>query len=284
MTLSNIINLIRIRQWYKNLVVFLALFFSKNLFTQSDIITSILAFFAVSFISSTNYIINDIYDVKDDKKHPEKSKRPLAAGKISKSSAIFFGIIFFIASIALSWYLGKEFLLIIIALFVLTQCYTFFLKKTAIIDIISIATFFVLRAIAGAVSISVWISPWLILCPFFLSLFLSSGKRHADMLLLKEKASSTRTSYKTYTLDLTNALMIISTTLLVISYALYSFLSVHQNLIYTLPFALFVIFRYFHLISSGSEIARHPEKVVKDIQMIIGTILWAIVTAGIIYF
>ena len=105
-----------------------------------------------------------------------------------------------------------------------------------------------------------------------------------DLLLLKQSAPETREVLKLYNLELTNSLMIISTTLLVISYALYSFSSEHNNLIFTLPFALFVIFKYFLIVSSGSNIARNPEKILKDKEMIIGIFLWVIVTYSIIYF
>ena len=127
------------------------------------------------------------------------------------------------------------------------------------------------------------ISPWLILCPFFLSLFLSIGKRHADLNLLKDKAQKTRKVLREYNHGLTSSLMTISTTLLIISYALYCFLSIHPNLLYTLPFALFVIFRYLYLINKGSIIARHPEKIVKDSEMLTGVFLWIIITIVLLY-
>jgi len=278
------VQLIRVRQWYKNLLVFLAIFFSGNLLNISNIYLTILAFFSLSFISSVGYIINDFADLKKDKLHPEKKNRPLAASTVKKPAAIILAILLFIVSICLAFSLGEFFLYSVLALFVLTQIYTFFLKRIIFADILTIASLFVIRAISGAVVIDVRISPWLILCPFFLSLFLSVGKRHADLHLMKGKAGETRKVLQEYNLKLTNSLMVISTTLLVISYALYSFLSEHPNLLYTLPFALFTIFRFYYLISSGSIIARHPEKVLRDKQMIIGIILWVLVTGWVIYF
>jgi len=215
--------------------------------------------------------------------HPEKKIRPLAAGLVRKSSAFFLALILFAISLGGGYYLNLYFFYSLAGLVVLTQIYTFFLKNIIFADILTIATLFVIRAISGAFLIEVKISPWLILCPFFLSLFLSIGKRHSDLLLLKDKAAETRKVLQYYTLELTNSLMIISTTLLIISYALYSFLSEHTNLLYTLPFALFVIFRFFSLINKGSEIARHPEKVIRDKAMIIGIVLWVIITIVVIY-
>src|SRR3989338_3847813 len=277
------LSLIRVRQWYKNLVVFLALFFSGNLFNLSDLYLTVIAFFSLAFISSTGYIVNDLVDTEKDKLNPEKISRPLASGKIGKMSAGLLGMLLLGLGLILAFKINPTFLYIIILFFVLELLYTFFLKSILIADILTISTLFVVRAISGAFAINVKVSPWLILCPFFLSLFLSVGKRQAEMQLLKEKAASTRTILKEYDTGLTNSLMIISTTLLVISYALYSFLSEHPDLLYTLPFALFVIFRFYYLINSGSVISRHPEKVLSYRSMLIGIILWVVVTGMMIY-
>ena len=283
MNFADYLNLARVRQWYKNLVIFLALFFSGNLFSVELISLSALGFLALCLVSSGNYILNDLADIKKDQNHPEKKYRPLAAGKINPVSAVFLALLLFLLGISLSVWLGSSFLIIVLIIILLTQTYTFLLKKIVFADILTIASLFVLRAISGAQVIDVKVSPWLILCPFFLSLFLSVGKRYADLSFLKTKAFSTRETLEVYTQNLTNSLMLISTTLLIISYALYSFLSEHQNLLYSLPFALFVIFRYYYLISQGSLIARHPEQFIKDRSLIIGILLWLIITTVLVY-
>jgi 4-hydroxybenzoate polyprenyltransferase len=283
MKVKDLISLMRVRQWYKNLLIFLAIFFSSNISNYEHLFITIIGFFALSFVSSANYVINDLIDIKKDQLHPEKKFRPLASGKIKKSVAVILAILLIIISLFIAYNLNVQFLGIVILMFVITQIYTFYLKKIVFADILTIAILFVVRALSGAVLIDVQISPWLVLCPFFLSLFLSVGKRHSDILLMKEKSAKTRKVLKDYSQKLTESLMIISTTLLIISYALYSFLSEHQNLLYTLPFALFVIFRYYQLISNGSVIARHPEKVIKDKAIIIGILLWVIITAVMIY-
>ena len=170
-----------------------------------------------------------------------------------------------------------------ISLFVLTQFYSFFFKRIVFADILVIAILFVIRAVSGVYIINVEISMWLILCPFFLSLFLSTGKRRSNLVLLKEKAAETKKVLQYYTVELTDSLILISTTLFIISYTLYCFLSDHNHLIYTLPFALYVIFRYFYLIKSGSIIARHPEKIRKDIPIVLGILLWIISVIVILY-
>ena len=273
----------RVQQWYKNVVVFLALFFIKGIFNLEWVILTILAFFSLSFMSSAGYIINDLIDIKKDRKHPEKRFRALASNRINKPTAITLVLLFFTVSIFIATKLNPLFIYFVLGLFVLTQIYTFFLKNIIFADILTIASLFVIRAISGAYAINAKLSPWLILCPFFLSLFLSVGKRHADLDLLKENAKETRKVLQEYNKELTNSLMVISTTLLIISYALYSFLSKNQNLLFTLPFALFTIFRFYQLINSGSIIARHPEKIIKNKEMMVGIILWVLTTFSIIY-
>ena len=283
MTMKNILKLIRIQQWYKNLVVFLAIFFSGNIQEIQFIFPSVIAFFSLSLISSASYIINDLADLKKDRLHPEKKNRPIAAGKISFIKATTICILLLTLSIYLAYTLNIQTFYLILSLFSITQIYTFILKKVLIADILTIASLFVLRAIIGATAISVIISPWLILVPFFLSLFLSIGKRHNELYLLKEKAAETRKVLKEYTHELTNPLMVVSTTLLIISYALYSFLSKYNYLLHTLPFAIFTIFRYYYLIISNSSIARKPERIINDKPMVIGIVIWLILTLFLIY-
>jgi 4-hydroxybenzoate polyprenyltransferase len=267
-----IIKLVRVRQWYKNSVVFLALFFSGNLYESHLLLTIFLAFISLCFISSAGYIINDLFDLKSDINHPEKKQRPIASGVISSKIAIFITFLLLLVGLLLAWILNILFFKITVLLFIVSLAYTLFFKHILFADLLTIGVLFVIRAISGALVIYVWISPWLILCPFFLSLFLSAGKRHADVLLLGN-SSCTRKVLNEYTTTITNSLMNITTTLLIVSYSLYSFLGEQQGLLYTLPFVLFFIFRYYYLIEIGSSIARHPEKMFKDTQLIIGLIL-----------
>ncbi|MDO8661143.1 MAG: decaprenyl-phosphate phosphoribosyltransferase, partial [Candidatus Woesearchaeota archaeon] len=139
------------------------------------------------------------------------------------------------------------------------------------------------RSVSGTFLIHVSISPWLVLCTFFLSLFLSTAKRQSELSFLGEKAQMHRSSLKKYTPQLTNALIIISTALLIVSYSLYSFLSNYKYLFFTIPIALYVITRYLYLAYSGSEIARHPEKAIKDWKLVLGMFLLVAIDLFIIY-
>jgi 4-hydroxybenzoate polyprenyltransferase len=264
-------------------MVFLPIFFVGGLFNVEYLYLSFLGFISLCLLSSSSYVINDIVDLKKDQLHPEKRSRPLASGEVNKVLALILTIILFSLSLTLGYFINFWFLIILIGMFGLTLVYTFWLKKVIFADILTISTLFVLRAVAGALAIQVKISPWLILCPFFLALFLAVGKRHADLLFLGDKAEITRKVLQEYTLELTNSLMIISTTLFVVSYSMYSFLSVHEYLLITLPFASYVVFRFFYLINKGSVIARSPEKAIKDYSLLAGILLW-ILSAGVIIY
>lgn len=279
----DLLNLMRVRQWYKNIVIFLPIFFVAGISDLNYLYLTLIGFISLCLLSSGNYIINDLADLKKDQLHPEKKNRPLANGKISKLTAILLTLLLLALSLVIGLILPLEFILVWIALLTLTQLYTFWLKNILFGDILTISTLFVLRAVAGAVAINIKISPWLVLCPFFLALFLAIGKRHSDLILLKDKGIVTRKVLQDYTLELTNSLMMVCTTLLVISYALYSFLSEHKYLLLTLPFALFTIFRFYYIIQKGSDLARYPERIIKDKNMVLGVLLWIISTAALIY-
>ena len=283
MKFKDLWQVLRVQQWYKNLVVFLAIFFSGNLFSGVLLLQAVQGFFSLAFISSAGYIVNDFFDRGKDALHPEKKLRPLAAGKISTGGALLLAVLALLGGMGLAFPLGLSFVEVSAALFLLSLIYTFLLKRILFADILAIALLFVLRALAGAVAIRVHISPWLVLCPFFLSLFLSVGKRYSEVHLWEKKKTSLRYVLEGYTPSLMHSLMIISTLLLAVSYALYSFLSGHSGLLSSLPFALFVVFRFFYLISQGSVISRRPEFVLKDIPMLLGMLAWAGVVMVMLY-
>lgn len=282
----NLFRLLRIEQWYKNIVIFLPIIFAVKITNTHLFILTIIGFFALCLISSGNYIINDIVDRNKDKLHPEKKLRPVAAGKISSTTALIIAII----TLSMGFFIGSKlsimFLILEIILFVLTTAYTLLLKKEPFVDVLIISTNFTIRAIAGTyVAVSskdifepvLEISPWLILCPFFLALFLALGKKYADLLFLGNKAINHKESYNYYKKSNLESYMTISTTLLIMSYSLFSFLSIHRMLLATLPFALYSIFRYYYFIDYKPEIARNPHKIIFDSKIMIAGILWFII-------
>jgi 4-hydroxybenzoate polyprenyltransferase len=283
MAYADYVKVLRPQQWYKNLLVFLPLIFVGQLLDARLFWATALGFVALCLASSFNYIINDIVDIKKDRAHPEKRARPIASGKVGIGAATVIAVIALALSLRLAFVLDSTFFLAVCFLIALTQAYSFFLKNIAFADILAIGVNFVTRAVAGTFIIDVKISPWLILCTFFFALFLSAGKRHSDALLLGRNARSHKRALAAYTPQVTNALMVITTAMLVASYSLYAVLGEHRYLGITIPFALYAIFRYFSHIYSGSPIARHPEKVFTDWQMLACMALWAVAAFAALY-
>jgi 4-hydroxybenzoate polyprenyltransferase len=282
MRITEYLRLIRIQQWYKNLVIFLPLFFVGELLKVAILGQVLIGFVALCLVSSSNYIINDIIDAKKDRLHPEKKYRPIASGKVSMWEGGILAFITLALALLIAYPYGIFFLSCVIFLFILTFLYSIYLKNEPVLDVIIIAMNFVVRAVSGAFIIHVIVSPWLILCPFFLALFLAVGKRDADLKVLRSNASKHKEVLKFYDPKTTNGLMIISTTCLIIAYSLYAF-SRTELLLLTLPFAIYTIYRYYSLVNSGSKIARHPELAYKDWRIVIAILLWAIMIFVIFY-
>jgi len=285
--IKNISNLLRVRQYYKNTLIFWGAFFSESLLDFSLYPILFLGFILLCCASSINYIINDIRDIEKDKRHPEKMKnRPLASGEISITFAIIIlilltGIIgFSLLFIISNWNFAIMILLVIIT----GQLYNHVLKKYAFIDILCLSIIYLWRALAGCFLIDVFISPWLFLAIFEIALFLVIAKRKGDLMLLssigEENAIAHKKSYDQYSLNLLEQFHAIIAGSLFITYSLY--LIIHFNLfaaekvnlheylaILTIPLILYVIFRYMYLTSAKPEIARNTEKAFLDKGMII---------------
>ncbi len=276
--------LIRPQQWYKNLLVFLAVVFAHKLLDTTALGEAGIAFLSFCALSSATYVINDYADRHKDRMNPEKWNRPLAAGTVSVVAALLIALVLVTIGLGLAFLLPANFLYMTLTYFVLSQLYTVWLKNEAFADILVIATNFVIRAVAGAFAIDVPISPWLILGVFFMALFLLLGKRRSELELLKGKAELHRKTLDAYSLDVVARLSALATTALVFSYALFVFFGLHHLLYITLPIALYAIFRYDGLVSSGSKIARHPEYVFMDARIVVAMLIWGALTVGVLYF
>ncbi len=276
--------LLRTRQWYKNLLVFLAIIFSGNLLNPDAIVYSFLAFASFCALSSATYVINDYADRHKDRLHPEKWNRPIASGAVKGIEALIIVLILTTLGFGIGLLLPIKFIYAALGYFVLSQLYTAWLKHEAFADILTISVNFVIRAVAGAFAISVWVSPWLILGIFFLALFLLFGKRTSELVLLKDEAQFQRKTLTAYTPEIVSRLNTLATTALVISYTLFVFFGEHQWLYINLPPALYAIFRYESLVGTGSKIARNPELVFTDKRMMIAMLVWAALTFAVLYF
>ena len=284
-----LIESLRPKQWTKNLLIFAGLLFSQKLFDVPLLLKSAAAFFLFCLLSGSEYVVNDLKDVEQDRNHPIKSKRPIASGRLSISFAIVFVLIFMIGGIAAAFLLERGFGWIALSYTVLMLAYTFRLKHIVILDMIIIAMGFVLRAVAGAAAIGVTISSWLLVCTTFLALFLALSKRRHELILLGDDAESHRKilgEYSPYLLDQMVAVVTAST---VMAYALYTMAPETidkfetRNLIFTLPFVLYGIFRYLYLVHQ-KNMGGSPEMILlKDRSVIINIFLY-LAAAGLILY
>lgn len=278
---KEIIKLIRVKQWYKNALIFIAILFSGNFLDFNLLLLTIVGFFLLSITSSANYIINDIIDKDKDKKHPEKKNRPIASGAISVPFAYTLFLIFLAIGLIGSFLLSVKFFLAVLAFFILTQAYSLGLKNEPFLDVILIGANFVLRAASGGFLLNLSISYWLIFCSFFLALFLAFSKRKADLMFLKEPEKHKKV-LKYYTIEMVDSFKNITTTILIIAYSLYV-VTVNPSLILSIPFALYAIFRYFYLVHIGSIIGRHPEYFYTDVRLLVSFIAWGAIVGFTFY-
>jgi 4-hydroxybenzoate polyprenyltransferase len=240
---------LRPRQWTKNLLVFAALIFTIDKWNMHYIQASILAFFLFCIISGCVYILNDFVDRHADRQHPEKATRPMASGRLHPGLALSFGAALFTLAFVLASLLNSAFAMLLALYFVMNLSYSLKLKHLVIVDLMIIASGFVLRSVAGGVVIGADFTPWFLMCVFLLSLFLAIGKRRHELLLLENDRSAHRKVLASYSETLLNQMSVIVTTLTIMSYSLYTFMSSSTNyLMWTIPCVIYGMFRYLYLI------------------------------------
>jgi 4-hydroxybenzoate polyprenyltransferase len=267
----------RPHQWYKNLIIFIGIIFSYNLFDLEMWQYSLFAFVAFCLISGSVYIINDIKDIESDRLHPTKRLRPIAAGTLSTRAALTVSILILFISVSTSFFVSRPISYIELIYIFINLLYTFYLKLFALIDVMVIAVGFVLRAIAGSVVINVPASPWLILCVFLMAFVLAFGKRRHELLV----ANNSRVSLSQYTDRMVEVLLIISVSMLLMSYALYSFY-MNVYMMATLPFAFYGVFRFVQLVYLNN-FGGDAELILKDRASLANLALWTISVIAVLY-
>ena len=290
MKILKLIELIRPKQWIKNLFLFAPILFAGQLLNLELLSKNLIAFIAFCGVSSCVYIINDIVDIESDRVHRKKRYRPLASGDITIKTAVVFLVILLILTILLSLTLNLYFGITVFTYFMINILYSFKVKHIVILDVFFVSFGFMLRVAAGAAAISVPVSSWMILTTIFISLFLAISKRRAELSQIEqENIEKQRKVLDHYAIEFTEQMNTIAATGTIICYALYTVsskaISTFQTdkLIYTTPFVIYGIFRYLYLIHK-KNLGESPTQIVtKDIPIIINTIIWFIVSALIIY-
>ncbi len=287
--LKNIIRLIRPWQWTKNGVVLAGLIFAGKAGSTDKMILAIQALIAFCFFASAVYVINDILDRERDRQHPLKKNRPIAAGKINIGTAVFIAIILVIGGLILSYFTNINLLIVGVIYFVLNILYTIFLKNIVIIDVMTIAAGFVLRALAGAVAIEVEFSGWLLVTAFVLALFLGFGKRRHEITLLEKEASSHRKILEKYSPYLLDQLIGVVTASTVITYLFYTLSPEVGNklgtkyLFVTIPFVIYGIFRYLYLVHKEAKGGSPTRLLLTDPPLLFDVVLWLATVVLILY-
>ena len=273
----------RPKQWYKNILVFVCIVFSYNLFNTSMWIDVILAFIFFCMLSASEYIFNDLVDIERDKKHPVKSQRPIASGRFKVPYALFFALLFIAVALAGSYLVvNANFFLLAASYLVLIFLYTLVLKHIIIADILIISLGFVFRAIAGCLAISVFISPWLIVCTFLLALFLAIGKRRSELVILGDEAKAHRASLSGYSSEILDQMLVVTIGACIVSYLMYTFFVGNYYMMFTATFVVYGLFRYLFLIHQGN-FGGEPERIFKDKPMLINLAIWALLIVLILY-
>ncbi|MGD8864955.1 MAG: decaprenyl-phosphate phosphoribosyltransferase [Anaerolineales bacterium] len=286
--LKALLKSMRPKQWVKNGIIFTALVFDQQLLQFEPLLKTSLGFALLCLGASAVYLMNDLVDLEQDRAHPVKRNRPIASGTLPLPVARVAAILFFILAIAGSFLLEPGFGLILITYLGLNLLYSFFLKHVAIIDVLILASFFVLRVGAGVTLITVQrFSPWMYVCVTLLALFMGLGKRRAEMILLAEKANSHRRVLDGYTISFIDQLLSIVSSTTIVAYALYTFsasnLPENHAMMLTIPFVIYGIFRYLFLIHVKGEGGAPEDLLLEDIPLMSTVALWALSAIFVLY-
>jgi len=266
--------------WVKNLIIFAAIIFAKEYKEPEKIGLVILTFAAFCLGTSAVYLFNDVLDRSSDKNHPIKSKRPIASGKGPVGAAFALAAFLLLAGSLLAFVVNLNTFIALSLYVAINFAYTVYLKHLVIIDVMTIAAGFVLRAVAGGLAISVPISPWLLVCTTLLALFLGFGKRRHELSLLTGRAISHRKSLEHYSIPFLDQMISVVTASTVVAYAFYTLSPevvehFHTKwLSATIPFVIYGIFRYQYLLFKRDEGGSPTKLLLTDPPLLICVVLW----------
>jgi 4-hydroxybenzoate polyprenyltransferase len=281
---------LRPKQWTKNGVLFVPLLFAKGIFREGMLFRSALGVAAFCLLASGVYLVNDWFDREKDRLHPEKKFRPIAAGQLGPVSVVTLLAGCWGGAVALSIWLGRPFLWVTIAYVLLQLLYTMVFKHMVLLDVLALALGFIMRVVAGAVSIDVQVSNWLFLCTLLGAVFLAFAKRRAELSSLEEGAAAHRASLGEYTQTMLDQMMSISAACTILAYGLYTVSpetiarvgSDHLKL--TVPCVIFGVFRYLFLVHKRG-LGGSPEKVLlSDVPLMLDAALFLGIAAWGLYF
>ena len=279
---------LRPRQWVKNLFVFAGVIFSQQLLTPR-VWPALAAFAIFCGLSGAIYLFNDVADADKDRLHESKRLRPVASGALPLGAAVGFGVLLLAGCLAAAFRLSPAFGLVALAYGALLTAYSVWLKHLVILDVLTVAAGFVLRAVAGAVAVDVEISGWLLICTILIALFLALGKRRHEYRSLTGDAAAHRPILAEYSEGFLDQMISVVTASTVTTYALYTMspetvAKFHTRLLpLTLPFVLYGIFRYLYLLYRRDLGGNPSDLLVTDRGLLVDALLWMLATLAIIY-
>lgn len=280
--MKHYIKLLRPKDWAKNAFLFLPVFFAGKLFDIPRLEYLLIGFIAFSFVASTVYILNDYRDIEDDRRHPVKSKRPLAAGTVKPQIALLLAGILLISGFLLAWQADNNhrFSAVLAFYFVLNIVYSLGGKNISILDMMIIAAGFLLRLKAGGYITGVDISPWLTLMVLLLSLFMAIGKRRDDIILKLQTGTDMRKSVKGYNLEFLNTMLGLFSAIIIVTYIMYTLSPKtyerlqNYHLYYTAIFVIAGLMRYLQIILVMNKAGSPTEILFKDRFIQVTILLW----------
>lgn len=278
--IRDLILLLRPKHWIKNLFLFAAPLFGGRLFHEHTLQNALPALVAFSLCASAGYVINDIRDIVNDRVHPEKKRRPIASGAVSKGTAVFVAVMLTVLSLFISYTVGLSFLLFPLAYLLIHISYSFYLKHVVILDVFCIASGFVIRVLAGGAAFDVPISQWLLLTMFMISLVLGTGKRLGEVSLLQERMGEHRRGLDVSVISTLDDILLISSGAALIAYALYT-VEQSPSLVYTIPLVTLGLFRY--LLVSKRGLGDPTDAMTKDALLAATVFVWLLLVSLIRY-
>jgi 4-hydroxybenzoate polyprenyltransferase len=285
-----VFRLLRPRQWTKNLLLFAALIFARELFVAHSVALAFAAFVAFCLASSSVYVVNDLLDVERDRLHPEKRDRPIASGAVTAGRAGALAAALTVAALALAIWVDLYFAAAVALYIVLTHYYSIQGKNIVILDVLLVAFGFVIRAVAGALAIDVPISDWFILCTAFLALFLAVTKRKSELVMLKGEAAGARPVLTQYTQTSLNTFIAVTMAASLICYGLYVLdfqraAGDHSRLLMlTFPVVVFGVFRYHHLAETEGSGDKPEEILLSDRPIQLCGLAFSVLAVIALYF
>jgi 4-hydroxybenzoate polyprenyltransferase len=279
----------RPKQWIKNVFVFAPLVFDVKLFDTRYLVQTAAGFVLLCLTSGLVYLVNDVVDREKDARHPRKRHRPIASGQLSPTAAWLAALAVLVVALPAGFLLDVEFGAILLAYLVLQIAYSLWLKRVVILDVMVIATGFVLRVAAGVPLVEAQrFSPWMYSCMALLALFIGFNKRRHELYLLGSNAGGHRQNLDDYTLPLLDQIIGIVTAATLVSYTLYTALAenlpANHSMMLTIPFVLYSMFRWLYLVQVKNLGGEPEEIVLKDRPLQVGVLLWGLAVVVIMYF